>query len=398
MNKRIKHLIFFSQFAMMLALEAGNPYLPLLIAEQGDIPSASVAWYSALAFVLPMMANIVMMPLWGYLGDRLGYKAMLMRATWALVVTQFLMLAVHGTMAILLVRIVQGGFAGFLAAMQTYSLAVNRHEQKGQQLAHLQTAKALATSLAGLIGGLLLTLAHFRLLYGAAAGLTLFTALIMQRYLPQTTPAPANPGQRKGNREAVIWLLGGLIVWTQCLKFFTEPVYSLAISSIVSGQLVVTGILYSVPALGLLLTSTLCGRQFDRCRQNPSHIRYYLSGYSLLGVVLMLIQASSTSIPMLFLTRLVWGMVLAALLPAFICLISDRCARQGYAIAMANSFAKTGNVSGLVLGGWMGTWMPLQQMFLLLAAAYAVMMLISYCCDFGRIPARSGSRSPAVSV
>jgi len=382
MSKSVQRLILLSQFAMMLALEMGNPYLPLLIAEQGDIPLASAAWYSALAFVLPMLANIVMTPIWGSLADKLGYKSMLMRAAWALVITQFLMLLVHGTMEILLIRILQGGFAGFLAAMQTYSLALNHWEHKGRQLARLQTAKALASSLAGLAGGLLLMIAHFQLLYGVAAVISLFTAVLMQRYLPATTAMQANTKQYKGGMDALIWLLGSMIVLTQTVKFFTEPVYTLTMNQMLFGPPLLTGILYSTPALGLLLASGWCGRQFDRCRQEPQKIKYYLSTYSLLGMLLMFIQASSTFLPVLILTRLVWGMVLAALLPAFICLISDRCARQGYAIGVANSFAKIGNVSGLLLGGWMGAFMPLQQMFLLMAGAYALMLIIGYCCDF----------------
>ena len=396
MTKSLQNLILCSQFFMMLALEMGNPYLPLLIAGQGDIPSSSVAWYSALAFVLPMIANIVMTPLWGKLADSLGYKAMLMRATWALVLTQFLMLLIHGTMEILLVRVIQGGFAGFLAAMQTYCLALDSWDNKGRQLARLQTAKAMASSLAGLAGGLLLMLAQFQLLYAVAAGISLLTALIMQRCLPAVQTVQSGTGKYKGSLDRMVYLLGSLIALTQLIKFFTEPVYSLAMSQIAPGQPLLVGVLYSSPALGLLLASGWCGRQFDRCRQEPLRIRYYLAGYSVLGLLLMLIQASSTQLPLLFVTRLVWGMVLAALLPAFICLISDRCARQGYAIAVANSFAKTGNVSGLVLGGWMGVWMPMHQMFLLLAGAYTLMMLMGWCCDF--IQTRALPKSSAMSV
>jgi MFS family permease len=368
---------------MMLALEMGNPYLPMLLAKQGDFALSWVVFYSALALVLPMVANIIMSPLWGKVGDRLGYKPMLMRAAWALVISQGLMIFAHSISSIIIIRIFQGGFAGFLAAMQTYALCLTDGADKGQRLAELQSAKALATCLAGAVGGLMLMFFHFDYLYGVASVLCLLTTLLMQWLLPsiKTMPAPSQKqvsAKLSGSARKVVGSLGVLIGMTQLIKFLPDPVFTLLMNQRMPGQVFAVGVLYSLPSLGLLLTSAKCGKQFDKCRQKPELIPCYLAAYCLIGALSMLIQAFATQFITLACARLLWGVVLAALLPALICLMSDRFRHQGYALGLANSFAKIGNLVGLILGGLMGNVMTLGQLFLLLAVAYLLMMLVSF--------------------
>ncbi|WP_305033813.1 hypothetical protein [Legionella sp. km772] len=95
MSKSLQSFILISQFFMILALEMTNPFLSLLIASQKGALASNIVFYSMLSLVLPMLANIVMTPIWGFAADRYGYKSMLMRAAWALVFTQGAMIWVN---------------------------------------------------------------------------------------------------------------------------------------------------------------------------------------------------------------------------------------------------------------------------------------------------------------
>ena len=221
MSKTLQFYVLISQFLMILALEMTNPFLSLLIASQNKIPLQSTVFYSMLSLVLPMLANIIMTPIWGLAADRYGYKSMLMRAAWALVFTQLCMMFVHSITWLLIIRIVQGAFAGFIVAMQTYSLSFCEWQHKSRQLARLQSIKAIATTLSGLTGGLILSITNFQGLYGVALFICLTTTIFMHYYLPTATKnqlkkqPPSHPLQGVSKFIYLLWLLISL---TQIIK------------------------------------------------------------------------------------------------------------------------------------------------------------------------------------
>ncbi len=375
--------LFISQFLMLLALEMSNPFLPLFIAKQ-NLSLDKVAFYSALVFVLPMLANIFMGPIWGILANRIGYKTMLMRAALTLVITQGLMMFSNSIIAILIIRCIQGGFAGFIAAMQMYVLSLNIANNKTQQLGHLQFSKALATSMAGLIGGSLLSLLNFKGLFFIAMALCLTATLIIYKKLP-TSESTIIPFQQKKQFRSLhsffrLMNLGLLIILTQTVKFLPEPIFILTLSTSITHNTITLGLLYSMPAIGLFLSSNYCSKQFDQCRKMPKKIKTYLIFYSSLGILIMLGHAFFTEHTLLMMfIRLLWGIVLAALLPALFCLMSDKFQHQGLAIGWANTFAKIGNLIGISLGGVLGSYITMTYLFILLAGIYGAIAFISLC-------------------
>ncbi|MCW8471877.1 MFS transporter [Fluoribacter gormanii] len=379
MAKSIQSLLLISQFFMILALEMTNPFLSLLIASQSDISTQDAIFYSMLSFVFPMFANIIMTPIWGLAADRYGYKPMLMRAAWALVFTQLTMIFVNSLNWILIIRIFQGAFAGFIVSMQTYSLSVCEWHNKSRQLSRLQSAKAIATTLAGFTGGLILTTTSYKGLYGIATVICLTITLVMQYYLP-TSPKKAGKALDQKSDKLIfdsqsVYALCFLITLTQIIKFLPDPGLSLFINDLFSQNFILIGLIYSLPAAGMLLSSEWCGRQFDRCRSDPFLVRSYLIRYSVLGFILMLCQASMSNLIFFACIRMLWGVVLAALLPALFALLSDRYPLPGYALGLANSFAKLGNLIGLLLGGVLINWLSYSTLFVIIAGLYSLFAL-----------------------
>ncbi len=393
--------ILISQFLMLLALDMSNPFLPLFIAKQ-TISLDKAAFYSALAFTLPMIANILMGPVWGIVASRVGYKTMLVRAALTLVITQGLMMLATSITTVLIIRFIQGSFAGFIAAMQMYVLSLNITNNKTQQLGHLQFSKALATSMAGLIGGSLLNLLNFKGLFFVAMILCLTATLMIYKKLPTTEKAiiPIQKGKQLFSLHSFFYLmnLGLLITLTQIVKFLPEPIFILTLSTSITQNTITLGLLYSMPAIGLFLSSNYCGKQFDQCRKMPKKIKTYLIFYSSLGILIMLGHAffSEHTLLIMFI-RLLWGIVLAALLPALFCLMSDKFQHQGLAIGWANTFAKIGNLIGISLGGFLGSYITMTYLFILLAGIYGLIAFISLCINTTSI-ASDYRNQQAVSV
>lgn len=379
MPKSLQPLLLTSQFFMILALEMTNPFLSLLIASQNEGSLQDAVFYSMLGFILPMLANIIMAPIWGIAADRYGYKSMLMRASWALVFTQLAMMFAPSLFWILTIRVFQGAFAGFIVSMQTYSLSLCEWHHKSRQLARLQSAKAIATTLAGFIGGIILAATNYQGLYGIATVICLAITLIMYYCLPAAQKKVNKNLDQKRNRLRVdskpIYFLCFLITLTQVIKFLPDPGLSLFINDSFSHNLVFIGLLYSLPAAGMLASSEWCGRQFDQCRSDIFLVYRYLVRYSILGLILMLCQASTSNLFLFACFRILWGVVLAALLPALCALLSDRYSLPGYALGLANSFAKLGNLIGLLLGGMLMNWLSYSALFVILASFYGLFAL-----------------------
>jgi MFS family permease len=159
---------------------------------------------------------------------------------------------------------------------------------------------------------------------------------------------------------------------TQVAKFLPDPGLSLFLNSYFPNNLIMIGLLYSLPALGMLCSSEWCGQLFDRCRPVPALVNRFLISFSVLGFLLMLTQAYVSNLYLFAFIRILWGVVLAALLPALFALCSDRNLLPGYALGLANSFAKLGNLIGLLLGGVLASTFPYPVIFLIISMVYGV--------------------------
>lgn len=395
MKPSVMRCMLGGQFLLMLALEMGNTWMALMIAGFRDVPDGQVVFWNMLALLLPMAASMMMAPFWGRLSDRHGYRPMLMRAACALCLSQIMMLFARSTMVILLIRLLQGLFAGFLAAMQAYALAFDNREQRGRILVQLQSARALGTGFAGLAGGLLLGVGGFTLLYAIAAMLCFFALCWMYWGLPCVEGTRTERIERRHSRgfSPVLLMCGTLIILAQLIRFFPEAVFTLAMNHRFPGQYLATGLLCSLPAIGLLASTWWSGRHIDAARTNPRLRRRFLSVCALLGAFSMLLQALDAGYVVSALARFCWGITLGALLPALFCEISDRAEVPGEAIGMANAFAKAGNILGVGLGGFAAGLMPLSALFLLLAVLYGLFMVIVEAgFREGNIPARSDGK------
>ncbi|KTD22662.1 multidrug resistance efflux pump [Legionella lansingensis] len=363
---------------MLLAMEMGNPFLPLFIASQNEMAAQSAALLNALALALPMLASMLMGPIWGKMADRIGYKSMLMRAAWALTLTQGLMACASSVGAILVIRVLQGAFAGFITAMQTYVISICDWNEKSCHLSSLQSSKAIATSCAGASGGFLLSFIHFRGLFLLTSLLCLVTTVIMHACLPAQEPRKITARSHDYPTQFSHFVIAfiALITMTQMAKFLPDPGFSLYMMRVLHGQPWVIGLMYSLPAIGTLLSTKWCGQHFDQCRRGKARINHYFFYYLTLAMVLMFAHGFVQQPLLLAVIRLLWGIVLAALLPALFTLVSDCSEEQGHALGIANSFAKLGNLSGLLLGGWVSGLMPLHYVFLIIAAVYFLMFII----------------------
>ncbi|OYT78954.1 MAG: MFS transporter [Pseudomonas sp. PGPPP4] len=365
-------LLLVIQLLSMGAMEMSGPFWPLQIASLlGPEGAQYTALLSAAVYTGPLLAAMLLTPFWGRLGDRTGHRPMILRALLALALCQGLAAMVSDAWALVAVRVVQGGLAGFLAAAQAYALVWCAGGSRGSTLAQLQSVTALGSLLGPVLGGWLLDAAGFRLLCTSALAICLLCALAAL-WLPADRPQPRT--HRGAQTQALPrgWLAGILlvIVLVQAAKLMPQPFYALYVAQVLQAPGWLIGASYGASALSLALSAPLWARLFDRWQ--PARTLALIEGVAWACALTLAATALAGSWPSFLATRLLWGLWQGALLPVAYALIANTlsASQQGFALGLGNSAAKAGALLGTLLGGAAMAVAGLDQAFWLVAALY----------------------------
>lgn len=352
--QRSLRLLWWLQCLSMGAMELTGPFWPLHLRTLGPLSDQALALATGLIYLGPLLAAMLSAPFWGRLGDRLGHKPMVIRALLALAFTQGLAAFTDNIAVLVLVRLVQGACAGFIAAAQAYALRLTDTDHRGMVLGQLQSATALGSLLGPLLGGLALTGLGFRALFLGTALLCLLCAMMGARWLVAVPTAATAPRPSKPTVRAPLlgWAGGLLLVLliVQCAKMMPQIYFTLFATQTLRLSPLATGLCYAASALTLMLSAPAWGRYFDRLDERRARHRLaLLTGFA---AVTMLAQALATGMLSLLAARLLWGVALGALLPVLHALLLRQVdpAQHGQRLGLGTALAKAGALLGTALG------------------------------------------------
>ncbi|NWD67100.1 MFS transporter [Pseudomonas gingeri] len=392
-NDTALRLLVGIQLFSMGAMEMSGPFWPLQIQKLLGVANAQyTGLLSALVYAGPMMAAMILTPLWGRLGDRTGHKPMIIRALLALAVCQALAAITFDPWLLVGIRVAQGALAGFIAAAQAYALACCGDGERGQILARLQSATAVGSLAGPVLGGWLMDVSGFALLCYSATATCLLCALI-SLFLPSDTQRvppkhkPAHAALPKGWLGAML----GVIVLIQAAKMMPQPFYALYVANVLHAPGWLIGASYAASAATLAVSAPLWGRLFDR--HQPAHTLRVIEWVAWSCALTLAFTAVASEWMGFLASRLLWGVWQGALLPVAYTLIANTVApsQQGFALGLGNSAAKAGALCGALIGGIGMGIVGLAQSFWLVALTYAFAAL-------GIRAIRSFSRTPETSV
>ncbi|WP_439889062.1 MFS transporter [Pseudomonas sp. MBLB4123] len=370
-------LLIAIQCISMGAMEMSGPFWPLRIqALLGPQQAQYLAALSALVYAGPMLAAMLLTPLWGRLGDRTGHKPMVLRALLALALCQLLAALVLDPWLLVLIRVLQGALAGFIAAAQAYAIACCATGQRGQVLARLQAATAVGSLAGPVLGGWLMDVAGFATLCTAAAVICLLCTLTAC-CLPADRPHPRTSRAQPQARLPSGWLGGVLtiIVLVQAAKMMPQPFFALYVAEILQAPGWLIGASYAASAATLALSAPLWGKLFDRWE--PARTLRVVEGVTWLCALTLALTALADDWFGFIASRLLWGVWQGALLPVAYALIVNTVpgSRQGFALGLGNSAAKGGALLGALLGAAGMGLAGLASGFWLVALTYALAAL-----------------------
>jgi MFS family permease len=368
--------LFAIQLISMGAMEMSGPFWPLHLRVLGQLSSTALAWACSIAYAGPMVMAMCFTPWWGRLGDRSGHKPMLLRALLALAATQCWIAATDSVAIILAARLVQGALAGFIAAAQAYGACLVPGDQRGGVMARLQVATAIGSIAGPVAGGWLFDMQGFRTVNVTAAVICLACALAAVFVLPAASTPPSkksegNSAQPLFLRGAVAGLLLGIVL-VQAGKMMPQSFFGLYAEEVLHVSKRITGLCYAATAFGLCLAAPFWGKRFERSPR--AQVLMQVEWICWICTAIVAVQAVSCDVPVVLLSRLLWGVCLAALLPVFYGLLSREVEddEQGRVLGAGNSAAKAGALLGAGAGGLALAWIPIQHLFWAVAVLYAV--------------------------
>ncbi|MCA8976614.1 MAG: MFS transporter [Planctomycetes bacterium] len=399
-----------SLFATSLGLMAFLPMLPLYIQERFAIADERelAHWAAAIFGVAPLTAAIAG-PIWGALGDRVGKKPMAIRANLAIAIATGLMPLAPSPLWLLVMRILQGAFAGFIAPSMALASHGAPRELHGTIIARLQVAMAVGTFLGPFLGA---ELSH----HGGRASVfwmtSLMTALAAARLAITARDAPPAPpdgrsflgGMAQSSRDLLQnrvfrWLLV-LVVVMRLGQNMAEPFVALVVRGFGPASWIghfsatpelaldrTVGVAFGMMAVAQWFFTPVWGRMADR--RGPLRCLAYLC--AMLGAILAT-MAMVTSIDAFLALRALAAAVMAGSMTLAFAATSKRVAeaRRTLAFSMVQSCMQLGYAFGSQLGALVATAFvdgPPDFRLLFLTAAACCLLAATGMFMLRRLPA-----------
>jgi MFS family permease len=256
-------------------------FLPLLLAHLGIEGPASLAGWTAAAFGGGLGVSTVATPLWGALGDRIGRRAMALRAATALALVQILFVFAETPEQVVGIRLLQGAISGVHPALTAWAATATPRDRLGKTLGLLESIGSGAAMLAPLAAAGLMPLGGFPLTY--ATGAALAASAIPLLLLTAKAPGVVEE-QREATRGGIVSRLRGtwnvpgvrglllLAVAAEFPQALVEVLYPVLVVQLCpdpSLQALVVGLVEVVGEGAYLLAAPFFGRAIDRFGTGP---------------------------------------------------------------------------------------------------------------------------------
>jgi len=377
------YLLFAIQLISMGAMEMSGPFWPVHL--RGLTASESVFSFASIAvYVGPMLGIILTSAFWGRIGDRYGHKLMMIRALAGLSLTQLGLALFSDIWVILVLRFLQGAFAGYIAPAQAYGVSIEAPARRARLFAILQISTNVGSLLGAVVGGLILDHATFFWINIIASALCAVCTVVAAVTLPNVPPvkkAPAAESTTTTHSAQGLWqgtpllsLLGvmGILLLARMLP---QTSFSLYVSSVFEVSNSVVGLCYGLLALGFILSATHWSRYFEHRTQQDTLQRIT---FVVIGCIGLTAVAGLTRTPAVFVVAyFIWGVLLGATTPVLMALISKTAdsSRQGHVLGIAQSTAQFASIAGISAGGLLSQVYGLQYTYLFVCLAYAVALV-----------------------
>lgn len=357
--RRTTYVVAATQLFVLTGFGLALPFLPLYIQELGVSDPTSVAWWTGVMSAASGFTMAVATPIWGAIGDRFGWKRMLLRAITGGGLVLISMGLVANVQQLLVLRFLQGVLSGTGAAAATLVATLSPREETGYAVGLVSAGTQIGNFIGPILGGIALLGLGFRMSFGVSGAILLCCAAAATLWVSDV-PASRAPFERaeRSARGAIAPLRSafGAFAWPELrgvvfAQYLTQatfaatvalfPLYVQAIArpSWLSIELAI-GIALAATALASAAAIPIFGRLADR--RGATNV---LAFGAVLGGSALVLHAAEPNAIVVILLRLLIGISAAAITAATV-VLTRRAAHEG----------SEGRAFGASLGAQMLGW------------------------------------------
>ncbi|WNQ10990.1 MFS transporter [Paenibacillus aurantius] len=382
--KRTLWILWASNFIAVAGVSLIIPFLPLYIEELGVHQLKDVKLWSGWIFAAQSVTAVIFQPIWGSMADKYGRKVMLLRAGIGMAIMTILMGYVSAPWQLLVLRLINGVFSGFISMSISLQASVTPDEHAGKALGTLQTGQMAGSLIGPLIGGILAEAFGFRYVF-VLTGLILLTASIVVMLFVDNTASGRSQGKELSRGTGHWQMMTPLIpifvatTVTQIGMMSIQPILSIYTKSLYHGGHLefIAGLVVSITGVANLIGSPLLGQFGDRIGQRQILIfSLVMSGLTFIP------QALTDNITVLLIGRFFLGLFVGGMLPSLNVLVKKLAPPdvQARAFGINSSAQFLGNLIGPLLGSTVSALYDMHYVFYITMSilfANALMLLFN---------------------
>ena len=251
------------------------PFLSLYINTLGNFSHQQLNFWSGIVYSGTFIVSAVVSPWWGKLADKKGRKPMILRAGIGMSVVIACMGLVQNVWQLLLLRMLQGVFAGFISNSNALVATETPKTNSGQALGTIASATTAGTLLGPLVGGALTSIFSYRITFMITGGLLLLCSILVLFFVHEDDFKPLT-AKKLDKASGVIkslrspHLIFGLLLTTliiQAANNSINPIVSLYVRQLLNGHdnvVFISGVIAALPGIATFLVASRFGALGDK--------------------------------------------------------------------------------------------------------------------------------------
>lgn len=376
-------ILWIGNFIVGMGYQLIMPFMSLYIEELGHYNSQQLSMWSGLVFGATFLVSSWMAPIWGRFADHHGRKKVMLIAACGMGTMMALMGTVHHVQQLVLLRLLQGFFSGYVSNASALMAANVPVEHSGKALSLLATGTTGGMLFGPLIGGTIANHFGYRLpffLTGCAYAIV-FTLVFF--FIKEENFKPIPKGETRSIREVFATLsypkvIFGMMVTTliiQASNNSISPIISLYVKELLKGNQNVafmSGLVAALPGIATLIAAPIFGSLGDK--YGPQKV--LVAGLTF-AILIFIPQAFVTNIWQLAVLRFLVGISDAALLPQVQTMLAKYGSSRysGRIFSYNQSFQFVGNIIGPLIGSTISSLFGYSGVFISTATLVLINLL-----------------------
>ncbi|KPV42762.1 MFS transporter [Alicyclobacillus ferrooxydans] len=392
--RRTLWILWASNFAVTAGMSLVIPFLPLYIEKLGIHNLSAMERWSGWVFSAQFVTSVIFQPIWGAFADRHGRKIMLLRAGIGMGVVTALMGAVGAVWELLLLRLFNGIFSGFISMSVSLQASITPNEHSGRALGTLQTGAIAGNLIGPLIGGALAETIGFRGVFFCTGGMLIIASLIVLLFVHEHhQPIVRAKGPTGGIRQLrPLFPVFVVSTFIQVGMMSIEPIVTIYAKTLYTGPhlALIAGLVVSITGMANLVGAPSLGRLGDRIGQ-----RKVLILATCAAAVMYIPQALAGNIGVLLVGRFLLGLFIGGMIPSLNVLVKKKAPPELLATAFGINSASTflGNLLGPLLGSSVAAAYGIKNVFyvtMIILVLNGIIIFFNRRLDAERVPAVAG--------